>query len=591
MLAGACAAQTKLNIRTQTQSADMSAIGPTKPFQTGSALPSSCTSGQAYFLTNATPGSNLYGCTATGVWTQIAGGGGGGTSGVRTAAGSTDTLQTGDNGKNVVYTGTGQVAVSLPQAGNSSMNSTWKVFLFNGSSGNVTVTPAVSTIDGASSILLPPLQGLSLWSDGTNYYSSGTLLQPGAGVQIINRQLSADTAVVLSVSDFQAGTPVDCFSSGGNPTAYTCSTSSTFPGYVNGMRLYWQPDAACTGAPTLSVNGLAAVQIRKAGGGSLDSGDCGTPYKNITLAYNSVLAGGPYWEVLDGSSGGSGGTVLLPPTLVQTNQSNAYTAGTQDFSGAQHVLPMPTGLKGSMSSNCSVGEQYFATDATAGQNVYSCTAMNTWTQNAGSSGGGTVTTGGSYLPFGFNATTPPATGWTGLNMTGSTFTTSGLGGALNLLSKSFTQSGGSLAAQYLPMGSSTTLNAVISASQVVTGPTGFCSVGVLNTSTSAAFMISSIFSSTTNVIEEESWANGLAGLNLFQGNQGAGNSSLAFFRLQLTGSALLLSYSPNGLVYTQLASRTLGGYGVASSYNQWVFAAGGPSSNPVSCTLLSWSAQ
>jgi hypothetical protein len=90
----------------------------------------------------------------------------------------------------------------------------------------------------------------------------------------------------------------------------------------------------------------------------------------------SYCAGSPgVWATATGGSGGS-----LPSTVVQTNQSNAYSAGTQDFSGSAHTLPAKKGATAALPSTCTVGEEYFATDATAGQNKYYCTAANSWTQ-------------------------------------------------------------------------------------------------------------------------------------------------------------------------------------------------------------------
>jgi hypothetical protein len=68
--------------------------------------------------------------------------------------------------------------------------------------------------------------------------------------------------------------------------------------------------------------------------------------------------------------------------------------GTVDFSGGAHTLPAKAGTGAGKPSTCSVGEQYFATDATAGQNLFGCTSANTWTLEAGSSGG----SGGSGGP-------------------------------------------------------------------------------------------------------------------------------------------------------------------------------------------------
>jgi hypothetical protein len=66
--------------------------------------------------------------------------------------------------------------------------------------------------------------------------------------------------------------------------------------------------------------------------------------------------------------------------LARTNAGNTFTAGTQDFHAAAHTLPAVTGATAAKPSTCTTGELYFATDATAGQNWYSCTATNTWTQ-------------------------------------------------------------------------------------------------------------------------------------------------------------------------------------------------------------------
>lgn len=48
----------------------------TAPMKTGTALPASCTIGQAFFKTDATAGQNIYLCTAADTWTQVQGGGG-----------------------------------------------------------------------------------------------------------------------------------------------------------------------------------------------------------------------------------------------------------------------------------------------------------------------------------------------------------------------------------------------------------------------------------------------------------------------------------------------------------------------------------
>ena len=66
----------------------------------------------------------------------------------------------------------------------------------------------------------------------------------------------------------------------------------------------------------------------------------------------------------------------------------AGVTGTVDFSGGAHTMPAQAGIGAGKPTTCTVGEQYFATDATPGQNLFGCTVANTWTLETG--GGGSV---------------------------------------------------------------------------------------------------------------------------------------------------------------------------------------------------------
>ena len=57
-----------------------------------------------------------------------------------------------------------------------------------------------------------------------------------------------------------------------------------------------------------------------------------------------------------------------------------------DFSAAASTKPSKTGT--TVPASCAVGETFFKTNATAGQNLYGCTATNTWTVLGAASGGG-----------------------------------------------------------------------------------------------------------------------------------------------------------------------------------------------------------
>jgi hypothetical protein len=101
----------------------------------------------------------------------------------------------------------------------------------------------------------------------------------------------------------------------------------------------------------------------------------------------------------------------LAPAFAQTVINGGQTIkGVADNSGATHTLPMSAGT--SVPGTCTVGELFFKTNATAGQNIYECQSTNVFTQqlNTGSSSGGgitmysatglTVTANTYYLPIG-----------------------------------------------------------------------------------------------------------------------------------------------------------------------------------------------
>ncbi len=71
-------AQTRIDLQTQAKSADLSSMGPTKPAQTGSVLPATCSVGEVFFLTSAPAGTNLNVCAGANQWSALSGGSGSG---------------------------------------------------------------------------------------------------------------------------------------------------------------------------------------------------------------------------------------------------------------------------------------------------------------------------------------------------------------------------------------------------------------------------------------------------------------------------------------------------------------------------------
>ncbi len=131
------------------------------------------------------------------------------------------------------------------------------------------------------------------------------------------------------------------------------------------------------------------------------------------------------------------------PGVPLTNQSNAFTSGTQDFHAADHTLPAKSGTTAAMPGTCSVGEEYFATNVTAGQNKFLCTAANTWTQGAGGGGSSSPAPFGGLVEDSHPVGTTPAMGWMGgcSGQGGSSFIGAGVSNPLMVQATSGTTSG------------------------------------------------------------------------------------------------------------------------------------------------------
>lgn len=100
---------------------------------------------------------------------------------------------------------------------------------------------------------------------------------------------------------------------------------------------------------------------------------------------------------------GTDGIVVTFPassaTMATLGLTNTFT-GRQDATGAASTAAFKTGT--SLPGTCTVGDEYFKSDATAGQNLYGCTATDTWTLQAG--GGGGTGNAGAKVTTTFSAT-------------------------------------------------------------------------------------------------------------------------------------------------------------------------------------------
>jgi hypothetical protein len=68
--------QTAIDLKSQSRQVDFGGAPATRVSKTGTSLPPVCEVGQSFFKSDAAPGLNLYGCTATNVWSLLGDGGG-----------------------------------------------------------------------------------------------------------------------------------------------------------------------------------------------------------------------------------------------------------------------------------------------------------------------------------------------------------------------------------------------------------------------------------------------------------------------------------------------------------------------------------
>lgn len=112
---------------------------------------------------------------------------------VNAQTGTTYTVVAGDKGKLVNFSNTSAIAVTLPQA-TGAFSAGFFFDVQNINTGLTTITPTTSTIDGASTLLIPKGYGLRIVSDGTNWQISGFKALQG---RVLLNTLTASASATL----------------------------------------------------------------------------------------------------------------------------------------------------------------------------------------------------------------------------------------------------------------------------------------------------------------------------------------------------------------------------------------------------------
>ena len=303
------AAQTQIDLRTQTKSVDFTAAVSTKPLKTGSVLPATCQVGDMFFNTAATPGANLYGCTAVDNW-SIQGG-----SSESCAYDTVDGTLKCRNAQGVVY-----ATVRTASSGTANQ---WVDYI------SPTGVPHTSqpTASAVGAVADPGSNGVP--------YRSG----PGVAAP--------------ATADLLSG-PFSCQDTGSSG-AYACDLAPPITAYHTGTTYWFKANSANTGAATINFNSLGPKRIVKPSGQDLAAADI-TSGQWVMLTY-----GGTTMQMQSQTSNipAAGVASMFGRTGTVTAQTGDYTtaqvteSGNLYFTNARARAALGTG--GPLTLNLSTG--------------------------------------------------------------------------------------------------------------------------------------------------------------------------------------------------------------------------------------------
>lgn len=279
---------------------------------------------------------------------------------INAQTGTTYTVANSDQAKLITVSNTAAVAVTLPQAGASSLFlANWYADFENINTGLVTITPTTSTVDGAASLALRDNQGVRIVSDGTNYFT-----HRGMGLWNTTAVSAIGSGVTVSSGTLSAT------GSGGSVTSVTTS----------GAGISASP-ATITGAGTLSVEWNGGTVNTLGTGLNLSSGTLTPNWEagvvttignNLTLNSGTISAVLPSGTInkLNGTftSNGTLGTVIAGGLII--GASLQETAG--------HNVAVELGIT-------TTGAEIFPATTVTASSILPLTAANlllqAWTAN------------------------------------------------------------------------------------------------------------------------------------------------------------------------------------------------------------------
>jgi hypothetical protein len=332
--AGSAFPQTSISLRSQSRDVDFSAASETKPFRTGTVLPSTCGSGSVFFKTNAIPGQNIYLCTATNTWSQVVANGGGGGGSLPDMSAAADAVLSNDG-----------------------FNAQWR--LLGGDLSGPPQNASVTRVRGVAVAPNTPVEG-----QGLIYEAANSRWAP----RNVVHTLQASTGVICSTSAGLATCRTDdavvpFYVSGSGAPSYACQTGRDFYTDTSAGALYF-----CRATNTWQLLARRGISVRT----STDTRTATGLFAGVTpIAANTINAGAVIeseWAGVVTATTGDMTFSLLP---------KAGTVALADGSITTGILAGSTTLPWRVKTSCVV-----LTAGAAG--AMECTSSFSFSESAGS---------------------------------------------------------------------------------------------------------------------------------------------------------------------------------------------------------------
>jgi hypothetical protein len=269
---------------------------------------------------------------------------------VRTVTGGTDTWLATDTGWLINYTTVGAVAVTAPQAtGNFAI---WDATVCASGTGNVTITPTTSTINGAATFVLVPGQCSHVYSDSANYQATTntrknpttSFVTAGAHTGGFGANSSGTYTTPINATWIEiwmvggggaGGGSGGTGGNGGNTCWNTTGAACTTPVYQAGGGGGGAATTTGTGGTAGTIAGSSTCTIALAG-----TPGTGAPNNGISGSTSSGGAGGDSIRLGHGAS-------AIGNTTGQTAQADTGSGG-QGSGSAATVISAGGGASGAM---------------------------------------------------------------------------------------------------------------------------------------------------------------------------------------------------------------------------------------------------